>query len=124
MKLKLLVCAAILGTLAFGAAKIAGYQGVADPKRNKAQPDPVEENFSRLGRARLEAAEKAYKDWFKGLRMPPSDTLYHLSVRWLAAELDAASKPGDRLAAHISHRERMVCWGKELKEHGVPEESA
>jgi hypothetical protein len=85
-----------------------------------------EDELTRIGKARLEAAEKAYTAWSKqsfanpALDMP---TPYLLSVRWLNAQLDLAEKKEEKITAHRSHLQRMKDWEKSWAKVVGPDDS-
>ncbi len=78
------------------------------------------DDLAKSGKARVDAAEKAYKAWYDGQRNfavglgNPDTLLYDLSVRWLRAEIDLATKKEERIAAYAAHLERMKDWAKLL----------
>jgi hypothetical protein len=108
MRKKFLVCAVIFCAFAL-AAPDSGRDG--EPvARAGAQPKDGEGELAKLGRARAAAAEKAYKVWFEDAtnERPFSHMLYALSVRWLDAENNIASKKSERIAAYAAHLQRMM----------------
>lgn len=73
------------------------------------------DELNKLAKARRDAAEKAYKVWFK--RYAASSelevaTTYLLSVRWLNAQLEIATKKEERIAAFNDHVVRLNHWEK------------
>ena len=72
-----------------------------------------DDDLAKLGKARLDAAEKAYKI---GLLVDRRETtyliVYDLSVRWLHAELDLATKREERIAGYAAHLQRMKDYKK------------
>ena len=92
-----------------------------DVRKETEQEHAEGEELAKLGKARLEAAEKAYKLFNMGeLSRPFSDTSYQLSIRWLNAELDIAHKKGDRITGHKAHLQRMKDWKKVFVDDGQP----
>jgi hypothetical protein len=88
--------------------------GPTQQKGEAAKKAAESDDLAKLGQARLDAAEKAYKLWFKDTtsERPFSITVYHLSVRWLDAERDLAKKKEERTAAYTRHLQRMNDWEK------------
>ena len=108
MKCRTLICAVLFGVFVFGGANSGPSKEKADPPKKAAEGD----EFAKLGKARLEAAQKAYKVYTKdlGSERPFLITTYHLSVHWLNAELDLASGRDERIAAHAAHLQRVKGW--------------
>jgi hypothetical protein len=127
MKPRTLVCAVmVFGAFTFGGANSGGEKkqaaaqaaGVRSDNPVKAKGD--EDNLAKLGKARRDAAQKAYKTWLKQVggvgqlenENPISVMTYELSIRFLNAELDLAQRKEERIAAHAAHLERMNGWYK------------
>src|SRR5947209_1716886 len=71
------------------------------------------DDLAKLGKARLDAAAKAYKVAFDLERQRPwASLVYDLSVRWLHAELDLGTKKEERIAGYAAHLQRMRDWRK------------
>jgi predicted ABC-class ATPase len=117
MKCRALICTVLLAVLALGGVHSGPSQQKDDPPKKK----PADgDQLAKLGKARLDAAELAYKTWVtKGIAQgnlagesPISVMTYELSIRWLTAELDLAKNKEERIAAHAAHLERMKGWYK------------
>ncbi|MSU78489.1 MAG: hypothetical protein EXS16_10395 [Gemmataceae bacterium] len=121
MKSKMFVCAVIFGVLAYGLGYLNGGKQLVVASSEAAQPKADGDELAKLGKARLEAAEKVYKACFKReLNRQDYDPVPHyLSVAWLNAELDLAKRQEERVAAYSVHLQRMNDWEKEWKRIGA-----
>src|SRR5437773_2365709 len=109
MKCRMLLCAVLFGVFVFGGANPSPSQKKDEPPKKAAEGD----DLAKLGKARLGAAEKAYQAWLKDERFAGFNGLpYQLSVGWLNAELDIATKTEERIAAYSDHLRRMKDWEK------------
>ena len=110
MKCRMLFGAVLFGVFAFGGANPGTSQKKDEPPKKAAEGD----DFAKLRKARVAAAEKAYKAYIKEVanERPFSITAYHLSVAWLNAELELASEKLERIAARNAHLQRIRHWKK------------
>ena len=128
MKSKMFVCAVIFGTFAGSGANSGGEkQPKAGAAAESRSGSPVQggggDDLAKLAKANLDAAENAYKAWLKPRNLgwireqPISVMTYHLSVRWLNAELELTNKKEERIAAYGRHLQRMNDWEKAWMKH-------
>ena len=117
MESKMLVCAVIVAVLASGVGNLNGGKQPAAAPNEAAQPKADGDELAKLGKARLEAAEKTYKEWSEHERRSRlhDGILYRLSVQWLNAGLDLAKNKDKRTAAYSAHLERMKAWEERWK---------
>jgi hypothetical protein len=112
MKIRVFVCAIIFAALTFQGANSGG---------EKKPPVPVQQmdggNLAMFGKARLEAAEKAYKAWFAHEMGGGGQNgmIYQRSVQWRQAEIDLSTKKEDRILAYTAHLNRMKAWEDEAR---------
>ncbi|MBI2807104.1 MAG: hypothetical protein HYX68_19155 [Planctomycetes bacterium] len=111
MRTRTLLCAIVIGVFAFSGTNSGTPQQKGDPAKKAAQVD----DLAKLGKARRDAAEKAYKAWASELNTPFGVIHYQLSVGWLNADLDLAKKKEDRIVAYRSHVRRMKDWEEDTK---------
>lgn len=112
MNCRILLCAALFGMFAFGGANPSPSQKKDDPPKKAAEGD----DLAKLGKARRDAAEKVYNAWNQNAtRNLNYERLYHLSIRWLNAELDLANGRVERIAAYRNHLDRVKEWEKRFK---------
>ncbi|MBI1830393.1 MAG: hypothetical protein HYR84_02970 [Planctomycetes bacterium] len=127
MESKNLICAVIFGALAFGGPNSGGDKKPIELPAESRTVSPVQakmgDDLAKLGKARLDAAEKAYRAYIKAIanERPFLITTYHLSLHWLNAELDLAQKKEQRIAAFGAHLVRMRGWEKEWEGSAAPE---
>jgi hypothetical protein len=103
----------LLSTVVFGVFAIGGANSGGEKKTAVVAQQKGSDDLAKLGKTRLDAAEKAYKSWRESAHLP--DTIYQISVRWLAAELDLSTKKEERIAAYNAHLERTKAWLTDFK---------
>jgi hypothetical protein len=116
MNYKTLICAVVFGVFIFGNTNPGPAQ-----RKDEAPKKAVADEVAKVGKARVEAAQKAYHAWVDAfsrdgqslLNETPFGTTCQLSLRWLTAELDTAGKKEERVRAYKGHLARI----KEVEVH-------
>jgi hypothetical protein len=105
----------------------------AEAKKEEKKPEPkketkVADEMTTLLKARVAAAEKAYRGAFDGLTQSKRvgnvliqvtenpEEIYTWSVRWLQAQQDLSSKHEDQVAAMEAHVKRVTELQKKVKD--------